>query len=148
GGTLMRRLVPVTLSVPPLGIWVLVDVAPRVGLFDSKFGAALGVLLGAAVVAAIEGKLAGTLAAQDAQKEEHGLAMRRALGDLARALRERDRVQKDLERSNRDLDEFAYAASHDLRAPLRGIANLAHWLEEDLGPGVPDSARKQLDLLR
>lgn len=148
GGTLMRRLVPVTLSVPPLGIWVLVDVAPRVGLFDNKFGAALGVLLGGALIAAIEVKLAATLAAQDAQKQQHNQAMRRALGDLARALRERDRVQKDLERSNRDLDEFAYAASHDLRAPLRGIANLAHWLEEDLGPGLPDSARKQLDLLR
>lgn len=148
GGTLMRRLVPMTLSVPPLGIWVLVDVAPRVGLFDSKFGAALGVLLGGALLAAIEVKLAATLAAQDAQKQQHNHAMRRALGDLARALRERDRVQKDLERSNRDLDEFAYAASHDLRAPLRGIANLAHWIEEDLGPGLPDSARKQLELLR
>ncbi|WP_374676144.1 CHASE domain-containing protein [Ideonella sp.] len=38
-----------------------------------------------------------------------------------------------LEHSNRELDQFAYVASHDLKAPLRGIANLAQWLVEDLG---------------
>jgi PAS domain S-box-containing protein len=37
-----------------------------------------------------------------------------------------------LKRMNAELDAFAYAASHDLRAPLRGIANLAQWIEEDL----------------
>ena len=31
-----------------------------------------------------------------------------------------------------DLEQFAYAASHDLKAPLRGIGNVSDWLEEDL----------------
>lgn len=53
-----------------------------------------------------------------------------------------------LERSNRELDQFAYVASHDLKAPLRGIANLSQWIEEDLGPAVPASSREHLDLLR
>ena len=50
-----------------------------------------------------------------------------------RAERERERLIGALARSNRELDQFAYVASHDLKAPLRGIANLSQWIEEDLG---------------
>ncbi len=53
-----------------------------------------------------------------------------------------------LTRSNQDLDRFAYVASHDLRAPLRGIANLATWIEEDLGEPGPGQSREHLRLLR
>jgi len=52
-----------------------------------------------------------------------------------------------LERSNEDLDHFAYIASHDLRAPLRGMKNVAHWIEEDIGPDTSDDIRKKLSLL-
>lgn len=58
------------------------------------------------------------------------------------------RLARRLEASNRDLDQFAYAASHDLKAPLRGIANLATWVEEDLGERVTGEAREHLQLLR
>jgi light-regulated signal transduction histidine kinase (bacteriophytochrome) len=53
-----------------------------------------------------------------------------------------------LEERNRELDQFAYVTSHDLKAPLRGIANLSQWIEEDLGEHVTDDIRKQLELLR
>lgn len=53
-----------------------------------------------------------------------------------------------LEQSNRELDQFAYVASHDLKAPLRGIANLAQWLEEDLGDKVTGESLEHLHLLR
>ena len=51
-------------------------------------------------------------------------------------------------RSNRELDQFAYITSHDLKAPLRAIANLSEWIEDDLGPSLTDETRSNMQLLR
>jgi signal transduction histidine kinase len=53
-----------------------------------------------------------------------------------------------LEKRNQELDQFAYVASHDLKAPLRAIANLSEWLEEDLQHKLDDDTRHNLNLLR
>jgi signal transduction histidine kinase len=53
-----------------------------------------------------------------------------------------------LARSNRDLEDFAYVASHDLKAPLTGIDNAAMWLEEDLRGSLSEGSRKLLVLMR
>jgi signal transduction histidine kinase len=53
-----------------------------------------------------------------------------------------------LSRSNRDLEDFAYVASHDLKAPLSGIDSAAKWLEEDLHDSLSDESRKILGLMR
>jgi PAS domain S-box-containing protein len=64
-----------------------------------------------------------------------------------RAEAERDRLIVALERSNKELDQFAYVASHDLKAPLRGITNLAQWIEDDLKDLMTEETRKQMRLL-
>jgi signal transduction histidine kinase len=58
------------------------------------------------------------------------------------------RATQSLTRINRELDQFAYVASHDLKAPLRGIASLAQWIEDDLGEKLSTEDRKHLALLR
>ncbi len=61
---------------------------------------------------------------------------------------ELDLSNRELRRSNGDLERFAYAASHDLKSPLKAVASLAGWLEEDLGESVSPESRKHFDLLR
>ncbi|WP_071887972.1 ATP-binding protein [Rufibacter sp. DG15C] len=43
-----------------------------------------------------------------------------------------------LTKVNKELDQFAYVVSHDLKAPLRAINNLAEWISEDLTEKDPD----------
>jgi GAF domain-containing protein len=78
-----------------------------------------------------------------------GVAAQAAVAlDNARLFKEAQRLIAELDKSNTELDQFAYVASHDLKAPLRGISNLSQWLEEDLGPAVTPAAKGQLSLLR
>jgi PAS domain S-box-containing protein len=67
------------------------------------------------------------------------------LAQLAKVLVE---TNADLSAKNRELTQFAYVASHDLKAPLRAISNLSAWIEEDLGERIPHDNQEQFRLLR
>ena len=53
-----------------------------------------------------------------------------------------------LKKRNYELDRFAYVTSHDLKAPLRAIANLATWLGEDLEGIIPEESQHHLKLMQ
>lgn len=65
--------------------------------------------------------------------------------ELAAAL---EAKASQLQKSNEDLDSFAYVASHDLKSPLRAIDNVSHWIAEDAADVLPEQSREHLQLLR
>jgi light-regulated signal transduction histidine kinase (bacteriophytochrome) len=56
-------------------------------------------------------------------------------------------LNAELTRSNRELDDFAYIVSHDLREPLRGIHNYSHFLLEDYSDKLDGEGTSRLRTL-
>ncbi|MFA5860764.1 MAG: ATP-binding protein [Candidatus Thermoplasmatota archaeon] len=68
---------------------------------------------------------------------ESGTLVTAAIRDIT----DRKRAQSELERSNRELEHFAYVASHDLQEPLRTIAGFTQLLEQRYGEQLDDKGK-------
>ncbi|KUP90561.1 sensor histidine kinase [Tritonibacter horizontis] len=75
--------------------------------------------------------------AEGAEVRRHNLKLRQQQDALAEANRQLADLNAALQRSNRELDDFAHITSHDLREPIRGVAiNAKLLLKEHLSPAV------------
>ncbi len=72
---------------------------------------------------------------------------KRAEEELETLNRGLDSAVRDLSRSNKELQEFAYIAAHDLKAPLRAIGTLADWISTDCAENFDEEGKKQVGML-
>lgn len=83
-----------------------------------------------------------------AYEVEAAIELRNAIiGLVLKKADELAQVNSELERSNVELDAFAYVASHDLKEPLRGIHNYSSFLIEDYGEMLGEDGSGKLQTL-
>ncbi len=58
---------------------------------------------------------------------------------------ERERLIRDLSHLNKELNEFTYVVSHDLKAPLRAIHNYSDFLQKDLKGSLEEEQEMYLE---
>jgi PAS domain S-box-containing protein len=79
-----------------------------------------------------------------------GLLAMSFIMDITRRRQAKERqvkLLKELESVNRELKDFAYVVSHDLKAPLRAINSLAAWLSQDYADQLDEDGQELIDLL-
>jgi light-regulated signal transduction histidine kinase (bacteriophytochrome) len=73
------------------------------------------------------------------------LKLRLAIGEVILGrTKETERLNRELAASNKELDSFAYAASHDLKEPLRGIHHLVTFLKRTQGDVLDEEGKQQI----
>ncbi len=134
---------PVSLE---LDVWPtharLVREADQLPFLVLAFGLAVTLLLSATIGAAQTARRRWAAL----ERVNHRLAAE--IGRRQRAQRELQQMAAELRRSNRELEDFAAIASHDLRAPLQKVKSLAELLDEEYQRQMDAEGRDMLHRLR
>jgi signal transduction histidine kinase len=123
--------------------WV-VDVATEPGFTRAEVAAGAGLRSGFAFPVVTGTDTVGALeffSDRPAEPDPVLLALMAQIGVQLGRVVERERAREELERSNADLEAFAYLASHDLAAPLRAVSGFVSLLGRRYADHLDDDAR-------
>ncbi|MBE9076797.1 GAF domain-containing protein [Romeria aff. gracilis LEGE 07310] len=95
-----------------------------------------------------QARLVDDLTAELSRRQQAEADLQQRADELERVNTVLFEATESVRQRNRELDEFTYIVSHDLKAPLRAISNLSDWLMEDLGGQLPEENQRQLSLLQ
>jgi len=161
GGGLARPLLPVSLAVPLLILWLFVhqtsgDSAPRLAVVVSWAVTSMTTAMAVIVICAMQGRAELRNVRDEARREQLLARLKRSSLETARLNRhleeriaagtiELRRRAEELEQSNVDLQQFAFVASHDLRTPLRSITGFLQLLRESCGDRLDEPEKEWIE---
>ncbi len=77
----------------------------------------------------------------------HAIIVIRDITERQERENQRQELMRQLESMNKELRDFAFIVSHDLKAPLRAITSLSTWISQDYGDRLDEDGRQQLELM-
>ena len=80
--------------------------------------------------------------------KEKNFALQKSNAQLSNEIKTRKRIEQELVRSNNDLEQFAYIASHDLQEPLRNVDNFVGLLEKKYFSKADTSTQSYFNLTK
>jgi signal transduction histidine kinase len=94
-----------------------------------------------------KGKLEVRVEKRTAELTTANEQLTREVAERKKAEQRQAQLLEQLEKINKELNDFAYVISHDLKAPLRGIKTLTEWITTDYADKLDENGKEQMNLL-